>query len=263
MTDKSLNINRQHPPAIEVNCIHYNWGKQDTLNEVSFKLHDREMLGLLGPNGAGKTTLICLIAGLIAAKKGDLNIYGETMQPGQSKLRKQLGFVFQSVSLDPFLTVQQNLEYAAGLQGLSKARTTDRLAFLDEQLKIAPLFSQVTGTLSGGQKRLIDIARALLHNPNILILDEPTTALDPSTKQNLWNILKRLKTDFGKSILVATHLMDEAQDCDKVAFLNNGKIHWEGTPEQALNEMPDQRLTEMRRVNLADWFVWKLAQIES
>lgn len=221
------------------------------------------MLGLLGPNGAGKTTLISLIAGLIAAKKGSLTLYGQTMEPGQNKLRKQLGFVFQSVSLDRFLSVQQNLEYAAGLQGLSKSRTAERLDFLDAQLGVGPLYRKPAGALSGGQKRLADIARAMLHNPAILILDEPTTALDPSAKQSLWNTLQKLKTDFGKSILVATHLMDEAQDCDRVAFLNKGRIHWEGTPEEALNEMPDQSLTHVRSVNLADWFVWKLQQTQN
>lgn len=249
--------------AIEANSLHYDWGKKHALTDVSLKLKDGEMLGLLGPNGAGKTTLISLIAGLIAAKQGSLNIYGESMHLGHSKLRKQLGFVFQSVSLDRFLTVQQNLEYAAGLQGLSKSRTAERLAFLDEQLSIASLYKKPAGALSGGQKRIVDIARALLHNPSILILDEPTTALDPSAKQTLWRILQKLKTNFGKSILVATHLMDEAQDCDRVAFLNNGKIHWEGTPDQALNEMPDQSLTQVRSVNLADWFVWKLQQTKA
>ena len=259
MTSKTAS-RPEHETAIEAQNVSFQWGNQAALNNVSLSLKDGQMLGLLGPNGAGKTTLISLIAGLIEANQGHVDIYNQRMGPKASRLRKQLGFVFQSVSLDRFLTVRQNLEYAAGLQGLSKTRTTRRIENLTELFKLAPLLKQPAGALSGGQKRLVDIARALLHSPSILVLDEPTTALDPSAKQHLWGLLQKLKADFGLSVLVATHLMDEAQDCDQVAFLNKGRLQWLGTPEQALNEMPDQSLTSVRKVNLSDWFVWKLTQ---
>ena len=250
----------KHETAIQARDVSFQWSKKAALSDVSLSLTNGQMMGLLGPNGAGKTTLISLIAGLIEAHRGSIFIHGQTMGPQESRLRKQLGFVFQSVSLDRFLTVRQNLEYAAGLQGLSISRTRHRIESLTDLFNLAPLLKQPAGSLSGGQKRLVDIARALLHSPSILVLDEPTTALDPSAKQHLWGLLQKLKADFGLSVLVATHLMDEAQDCDQVAFLNNGRIQWLGTPEQALNEMPDQSLTSVRKVNLSDWFVWKLTQ---
>lgn len=244
-------------PAIELSNVSFQWADKSTLNDVSLRLEQGTMVGLLGSNGAGKTTLISLIAGLIAPKAGAVAIGDTSVRMNQAGTRRQLGFVFQSVSLDRFLTVKHNLEYAAGLQGLNAKHTADRIAELCELFPIETLLKRPAGALSGGQRRMVDIARAMVHNPAVLILDEPTTALDPHAKQQVWAQLVKLKVNMGKSILVATHLMDEAADCDEIALLTEGKVTWQGTPEEALNQLPDQSLTTTRKANLTDWFIWK------
>ncbi len=218
------------------------------------------MFGLLGPNGAGKTTLISLIAGLIQPSMGQLTVQGFSTSRHAALARQHLGFVFQSVSLDRFMSVEQNLRYAAGLQGLNQHHFKNNLQQLLAVLPIAALLGRTVGSLSGGQRRMIDIARALIHQPNVLVLDEPTNALDVPAKQDVWRTLKTLQTEKGLTILVATHLMDEANSCDRVGFLNHGRLQWTGTPAQALDELPDQRVSTTRTATLADWFVWKMGE---
>lgn len=246
------------PIAISSTDVSYAWGKSLALSQFSLSVQDGELFGLLGPNGAGKTTLISLLAGLLTPATGQLVLLGLDVQQHTLDIRKQLGFVFQSLSLDRFMTVQQNLEFAGGLQGLSKADVLRRIDHLDSEVQFKPWLSKPVSALSGGQKRLIDIVRALLHQPRILILDEPTTALDPASKRLIWDSLRTLQKKENITILIATHLMDEAQDCDRVAFLQNGLKKWEGTPAEALDEMPDQQMTSTRKVSLTDWFIWKL-----
>lgn len=237
------------------------WGDRTSkpaLSEVSLDIQAGEMFGLLGPNGAGKTTLISLIAGLIQPNSGELAVMGYSTRRHASAARSQLGFVFQSVSLDRFMTVEDNLHFAAGLQGLSKAQIRDQLARLYTVFPIETWLKKPVGSLSGGQKRLVDIARALIHQPKVLILDEPTTALDVPSKNKVWETLKTLQEREHITILVATHLMDEASGCDRVGFLNQGQLNWVGTPHEALDELPDQRVSTVRTTTLADWFVWKM-----
>ncbi|GLR27578.1 ABC transporter ATP-binding protein [Limnobacter litoralis] len=250
----------QQIPTILAENISFSWLDTPTLHRVSLTLNPGEMLGLLGPNGGGKTTLISLIAGLVNPAEGHIQVNGVDVRQQALTARKSLGFVFQSVSLDPFMSVLQNLEFAAGLQGMSERQISPRIAELCDSLPIKAYLHKPVGALSGGQKRLVDIARALVHNPKVLILDEPTTALDPSAKGLLWSTLKSLQERNHLSILVATHLMDEAQDCDRVTFLRAGRIEWTGTPVQALDQLPDQSVTQTRRATLADWFIWKMSQ---
>lgn len=247
-------------PLIRVQAqgVHFSWAEQLALNNVSLTLHTGEMFGLLGPNGAGKTTLISLIAGLIKPYQGDLSVLGHSTRRVPELARKNLGFVFQSVSLDRFMTVEENLIFAAGLQGLNKDQTSNNLAHLFTVFPIEGWLGRTVGSLSGGQKRLVDIARALVHRPGVLILDEPTTALDVPSKNTVWHTLKTLQQLDGLTIFVATHLMDEASSCDRVGFLNQGELSWLGTPAQALDELPDQSVTSVRTATLADWFVWKM-----
>ena len=237
------------------------WGEnasKPALSDVSLDVQAGEMFGLLGPNGAGKTTLISLIAGLIQPDAGELAVMGYSTRRHASEARSQLGFVFQSVSLDRFMTVKDNLHFAAGLQGLSNTQTEAHLARLYSVFPIEPWLKKPVGSLSGGQKRLVDIARALIHQPKVLILDEPTTALDVPSKNKVWETLKTLQEREHITILVATHLMDEASGCDRVGFLNQGQLNWVGTPHEALDELPDQRVSTVRTTTLADWFVWKM-----
>lgn len=255
-------IQSAHPivktTTISINNVSYAWGQSTALDKLQLSIHQGELFGLLGPNGAGKTTLISLLAGLLQPSEGILELFGLDVQHHTLPIRKQMGFVFQSVSLDRFMTVQQNLEFCGGLQGLSKPEIHQRINELEAEVQFKAWLNKPVAALSGGQRRLVDIVRALLHKPKILILDEPTTALDPASKRLIWDTLRILQTQEQITILIATHLMDEAQDCDRVAFLQNGVKKWEGTPEQALDEMPNQEMSHTRKVSLADWFIWKL-----
>jgi ABC-type multidrug transport system ATPase subunit len=250
-TDNTIRLHAQN--------LRFSWGNGLALNKVSLDLKAGEMFGLLGPNGAGKTTLISLIAGLIQPDEGELSVLGYSTRRAADLARKNLGFVFQSVSLDRFMTVEENLLFAAGLQGLNKAQTRKNLAHLYTVFPIQAWLKRTVGSLSGGQKRLVDIARAMVHQPGVLILDEPTTALDVPSKNSVWQTLKTLQAMEGLTIFVATHLMDEANSCDRVGFLNKGELNWLGTPAQALDELPDQSVTSVRTATLADWFVWKMS----
>ena len=166
---------------LQAHSVRFSWGDRLALNNISLDLHAGEMFGLLGPNGAGKTTLISLIAGLIKPDQGELSVLGHSTHKAADLARKNLGFVFQSVSLDRFMTVEENLFFAAGLQGLDKAQTRSNLAHLFTVFPIEGWLKRTVGSLSGGQKRLVDIARALIHRPGVLILDEPTNNLDPAS----------------------------------------------------------------------------------
>lgn len=249
-TDSTIRLHAQN--------LQFSWGERLALDNVSLDLQAGEMFGLLGPNGAGKTTLISLIAGLIAPDKGELSVLGYSTRRAADLARRNLGFVFQSVSLDRFMTVEENLLFAAGLQGLNKAQARANMNHLYTVFPIQVFLKRTVGSLSGGQKRLVDIARAMIHQPGVLILDEPTTALDVPSKNLVWSTLKTLQAIHGLTIFVATHLMDEANACDRVGFLNNGELNWLGTPAQALDELPDQSVTSVRTATLADWFVWKM-----
>ncbi|MBU1527991.1 MAG: ABC transporter ATP-binding protein [Gammaproteobacteria bacterium] len=255
---QQLNLSATDTIRLHAQGLYFSWGKHPALKKVSLDLQAGEMFGLLGPNGAGKTTLISLIAGLIAPDQGELSVLGYSTRRSAHLARKNLGFVFQSVSLDRFMTVEENLLFAAGLQGLNKAQTEANLAHLYTIFPIHQWLKRTVGSLSGGQKRLVDIARAMVHQPGVLILDEPTTALDVPSKNSVWETLKTLQAIDGLTIFVATHLMDEASTCDRVGFLNQGELNWLGTPAQALDELPDQSVSSVRTVTLADWFVWKM-----
>jgi ABC-2 type transport system ATP-binding protein len=256
--EQKRHLNSNTTTRLHARNLQFSWGDRLALNKVSLDLEAGEMFGLLGPNGAGKTTLISLIAGLIAPDEGELSVLGYSTRRAADLARKNLGFVFQSVSLDRFMTVEENLMFAAGLQGLKKAQAKANLAHLFTIFPIQAWLNRTVGSLSGGQKRLVDIARAMVHQPGVLILDEPTTALDVPSKNTVWETLKTLQAVDGLTIFVATHLMDEASSCDRVGFLNKGELNWLGTPTQALDELPDQSVTSVRTATLADWFVWKM-----
>jgi ABC-2 type transport system ATP-binding protein len=250
LTDTSIRLHAQN--------LCFSWGDHRALCNINLDLNAGEMFGLLGPNGAGKTTLISLIAGLIKPDQGDISVLGFSTRRAADQVRKNLGFVFQSVSLDRFMTVEENLLFAAGLQGLNTTQTKANLAHLYTIFPIQPWLKRTVVSLSGGQKRLVDIARAMVHKPGVLILDEPTTALDVPSKNTVWQTLKTLQETEGLTIFIATHLMDEASSCDRVGFLNKGELSWLGTPAQALDELPDQSVSSVRTATLADWFVWKM-----
>ena len=189
-----------------------------------------ELFAFLGVNGAGKSTTINIMCGELRKDSGSVLIGGADLDKEPDSIRRKLGVVFQSSVLDKDLSVRDNLRSRAALYGIHGKAFEKRLAELTELLDFSDLLKRPLGKLSGGQRRRIDIARALLHQPEILILDEPTTGLDPQTRTNLWQVIGRLRREQGMTVFLTTHYMEEAADADYVVIIDRGRIAAEGTP---------------------------------
>lgn len=203
---------------------------------ISFRVKDGELFAFLGLNGAGKSTTINIICNLLEKDDGEVYIDGLSIDENMKLIKPKLGVVFQENSLDAILSVYDNLKYRAGLYGLKGQEFKDRLAYLSQRLQFSDLLKRQYGKLSGGQQRRIDIARALIHSPKILILDEPTTGLDPNTRITVWEFLNELRKDNGLSILLTTHYMEEASEADYVVIIDSGKIVASDTPNNLKNQ---------------------------
>lgn len=248
--------------TLRVDSLHFSYGDKPVLHGIDLTLRAGELLGLLGPNGAGKTTLMTLMAGLMTPASGRVCIGPHDLAAAPLLARSRLGLVFQSISLDRFMTVSENLLFAGGLQGLSVQAVRQRMVQLCIHLPLESLLNRKVLTLSGGQQRLVDIARALIHAPGVLLLDEPTHGLDVMARQQVWQILNALRqAPGGPSVLVSTHLMDEASACDRVCFMKQGRLLWSGTPQEALAQLPPRDAPlSVPAQSLADWFVWSMGQ---
>lgn len=220
---------------IEINHLNKSFGEIKAVNDLSFHVKEGELFAFLGVNGAGKSTTINIICGQLGFENGDVLVDGYDINKNLSEIKNSLGVVFQNSVLDKALTVYDNLESRASLYGLYGNAFKARLAELAKLLDFEDLLKRTVGKLSGGQLRRIDIARALLHNPKILILDEPTTGLDPQTRRTLWNVISNLRKSANLTVFLTTHYMEEASDADYVVILDNGKISAEGTPLELKN----------------------------
>ncbi|MCC6746191.1 MAG: ABC transporter ATP-binding protein [Deltaproteobacteria bacterium] len=215
--------------AAEGLCLAY--GARTVLEDISFALHRGEALGLLGPNGSGKSTLLGLAAGLLSAQRGVLRFRGEPWPSRSRALRSTLGVAFQSPSLDPKLTARQNLMLAARLYGIRGAEAHRRTL---EQLLLAGLHERAdepVAVFSGGMRRRLDLARAVLHRPRLLLLDEPTAGLDESAFRATWKLVQAMRTSRELSLLLATHRPEEAEQCDRLLVLCRGQLRALDTPE--------------------------------
>lgn len=212
------------PTALSVENVSYHYGDRRALDAVSFSILAGEIFGLLGPNGGGKTTLFRLIATLLPLQEGEVRLYGEPVSTQSAQVRHQLGVTFQSPSVDIRLTVAENLKHQGQLYGLSGRRLTEVTDRVMTALGIQDRRHDLVETLSGGLKRRVEIAKSLLHSPRFLLLDEPSTGLDPGARLDLWEVLTRLQREQGVTVLVTTHLMDEAERCDRLAILDRGRI---------------------------------------
>lgn len=215
---------------IEINGLCKSFGEVKAVQNLSFRVKKGELFAFLGVNGAGKSTTISILCGQLAKDSGSVTICGENIEKSLDKLTRTLGVVFQNSVLDQALTVKENLASRAALYGIKGAAFASRLSELAKLLSFEDLLGRTVGKLSGGQRRRIDIARALLHKPEILILDEPTTGLDPQTRKLLWNVVENLRREESMTVFLTTHYMEEAADADYVVILDSGKIAAEGTP---------------------------------
>lgn len=220
---------------IEISHLSKSFGEVKAVNDLSFKVKEGELFAFLGINGAGKSTTINIICGQLEKNSGTVIVDGESVDGNTEKIKRELGVVFQSSVLDAPLSVRDNLESRAALYGIVGDDFKKRLSELARLLDFEDLLSRTVGKLSGGQRRRIDIARALLHRPKILILDEPTTGLDPQTRKILWNVISSLRKNENMTVFLTTHYMEEAAEADYVVILDGGKIAAEGTPLELKN----------------------------
>lgn len=216
--------------VIEIQNLNKSFGDIKAVNDLSFSVREGELFAFLGVNGAGKSTTINIICGQLGFESGSVFVDGYSLSDNIKSIKCSLGVVFQNSVLDKTLTVYDNLESRAALYGIYGKEFKSRLYELSELLDFEDLLRRTVGKLSGGQLRRIDIARALLHNPKVLILDEPTTGLDPQTRKLLWNVISVLRKEKNMTVFLTTHYMEEAAEADYVVILDNGRITAEGTP---------------------------------
>ena len=216
--------------VLEISHLCKRFGDVRAVQDLSFQVREGELFAFLGVNGAGKSTTINIICGQLPQDSGSVRICGTDLDAGDRQLRGKLGVVFQNSALDGSLTVRDNLASRAALYGITGKEFAQRLQELAELLDFGDLLRRTLGKLSGGQRRRIDIARALIHEPSILILDEPTTGLVPQTRKLMWDAVQRLRRERGLTVFLTTHYMEEAADADYVVILDSGRIAAEGTP---------------------------------
>ena len=213
------------------------------VDDLSFRVREGELFAFLGVNGAGKSTTINILCGQLSKNDGSIVVDGYDLDKDVDSIKRELGVVFQTSVLDSALSVYDNLESRAALYGIKGAAFQERLSELAKLLDFEDLLKRQICKLSGGQRRRIDIARALLHNPKILILDEPTTGLDPQTRKTLWNVISDLRKNEKMTVFLTTHYMEEAAEADYVVIIDSGKISAEGTPLELKNAYAGDYIT--------------------
>ncbi len=215
---------------IEIEHLNKRFGEIQAVQDLGFCVKKGELFAFLGINGAGKSTTIGIMCGQLTKDSGTVRIDGVYLDRDPDGIKRNLGVVFQNSVLDKDLSVTDNLQSRAALYGIRGRDFKKRLAELAGRLEFEDLLRRTVGKLSGGQRRRIDIARALIHSPKILILDEPTTGLDPQTRSTLWRVIGDLRKDEGMTVFLTTHYMEEAADADYVVIIDSGRIAAEGTP---------------------------------
>lgn len=228
---------------IEINNLCKSFGEVKAVQDLSFRVKEGELFAFLGVNGAGKSTTISIMCGQLQEDSGNVWISGKRTDGNMDSIKRELGVVFQNSVLDKPLTVRENLQSRAALYGITGKSFETRLAELAKILDFEDLQKRTVGKLSGGQRRRVDIARALFHKPKILILDEPTTGLDPQTRKLLWDVVTDLRKKENMTVFLTTHYMEEAADADYVVILDRGKIAAEGTPLQLKNSYTGDFIT--------------------
>lgn len=223
-------------PIIEVYKLAKNYGAHQAVKGISFQVKRGSLFAFLGTNGAGKSTTIEILCTLLEKSAGTVTINGITLSPQHNEqIRKSIGIVFQQSLLDTQLSVKENILHRGRLYGFPKKKLEENWQYVREALQLEDIEEQHYGTLSGGQKRRVDIARAIIHKPVILFLDEPTTGLDPKTRLFVWETIKRLQQHFNMTVFLTTHYMEEATVADEIVIMKHGKIVAAGTPS-ALKE---------------------------
>lgn len=224
-------------PILEVDGLFFSYGERVALDGLSFTIGRGEIFGLLGPNGGGKTTLFRILATLLAPRSGSARIGGRDVAREPQAVREQIGVVFQAPSLDGKLTVRENMRHQGHLYGMSGPDLESRIDEMLERVSMRARENDLVDALSGGLKRRVDLAKGLLHRPALVLLDEPTTGLDPGARLDLWDHLAAARDEQGLSVLVTTHLMEDADRCDRLLIVDRGRAVALDTPEALREEV--------------------------
>jgi ABC-2 type transport system ATP-binding protein len=229
--------------ALEVSTLRHRYGARESLRGLGFSVAAGDLFALLGPNGGGKTTLFRIISTLIAPTSGSVEVFGVDVVKHPAEARRKMGIVFQSAAVDPWLTVLENLKHHGYLYGLSGASLSRGVERALERFGLTPRAGDRVGTLSGGLKRRVELAKALLPEPPLLVLDEPSSGLDPTARRELLQELRRLRDDEGTTIVLTTHLMEEAAVSDRVGILHEGQLVAIGAPANLIDAIGADVLT--------------------
>jgi len=215
---------------LEIKNLKKNYGELTAVKGIDFYVEEGKLFAFLGPNGAGKSTTINILCTLLQKDEGEVIVNGSTLGKDHQEIRRQIGVVFQESLLDPLLTVKENIITRGSFYGLSKAKIKQATKRVAKATGIAEFINRPYGKLSGGQRRRADIARALVNTPKILFLDEPTTGLDPQTRQHIWETIRQLQKQYNMTVFLTTHYMEEAANADYIIIIDNGEIAVKGTP---------------------------------
>ena len=232
------------PPRLQIDALTQRYGERTALKGLSLTLQPGSFVALLGPNGAGKSTLFQVLTGLFAADEGEVRVDGHSLRASAVAALRHIGVVFQAMSLDLDLSVERNLRFHADLHGLSRAVTTERLLAGCQAAGLGAELHRLVRELSGGNRRKVELVRALLHRPSLLLMDEPTVGLDPKSRRDLRRTLHDDVRQRGSSVLWATHLVEEAEAADRVLVLHKGQLLADGAPADVVRALGGGSLEE-------------------
>jgi ABC-2 type transport system ATP-binding protein len=256
-------------PVIVARGLTKKFGRLVAVDHLDIEVARSEVYGFLGPNGSGKSTTIRMLCGLLAPTSGEVEVLGHRLPGDAEAVKREIGYMTQKFSLYDDLTVAENLAFLAAVHGLRGAKAHRRIDEMYERYHLGDMKDQLAGTMSGGQRQRLALAGAVLHEPELLLLDEPTSAVDPESRRDFWDALFDL-SEGGATLLVSTHYMDEAERCHRLAILDRGRLVANGTPEDLMNRLPGStlriRCAEPRRMQKAlagDPHVLGAAQIGS
>lgn len=237
MPAASVVADERQPEVIVARGLTKRFGNLTAVDHLDLSVRRAEVYGFLGPNGCGKSTTIRMLCGLLSASEGSVSVLGQRLPENAEAVKRRIGYMTQRFSLYEDLSVAENLEFLAAVHGLRGQAAKIRTGELYEQYHLGELRTRLAGNLSGGQRQRLALAGAVLHKPELLLLDEPTSAVDPQSRRDFWDSLFKL-ADAGTSLLVSTHYMDEAERCHRLAILDRGRLVADGTPANLLDSLP-------------------------